>query len=83
MVDNSQNKCNTVTLGIIAFNEQLYLPALLDDLLKQTYDKSLIEVILVDGESNDDTWHIMCQFQEKNQCLFSAIKTLKNIKRIQ
>ena len=83
MVDNSQNKCNTVTLGIIAFNEQLYLPALLDDLLKQTYDKSLIEVILVDGESNDATWHIMCQFQEKNQCLFSAIKTLKNIKRIQ
>ena len=73
----------TVTFGIIAYNEHRYLPDILDDLLQQTYDKRLIEVILVDGESSDDTWQIMERFKDDYNDLFHEIKILKNPKRIQ
>ena len=49
-------KKRTVTLGIIAYNEEYYLPELLRDLLRQTYDKKLTEIILVDGKSSDNTY---------------------------
>lgn len=65
---------NTVTFGIIAYNEQRYLPDLLDDLLKQTYDKKLIEVIFVDGESQDNTLEIMKEFQNKYSNVFMGVK---------
>ena len=41
--------CTTVTIGVIAYNEQQLLPALLDSFEKQTYPHELIDIILVDG----------------------------------
>ena len=73
----------TVTFGVIAYNEHRYLPELLDDLMQQTYNKKLIEVILVDGESTDDTWQIMLDFRDKHKDEFRDVKTLKNTKRVQ
>lgn len=73
----------TVTFGVIAYNEHKYLPDLLNDLLKQTYSKELIEVILVDGESTDDTWQIMKSFQENQSQYYKSIKLLKNPKKVQ
>lgn len=77
------NNIQTVTFGVIAYNEQKYLPDLLGDLLKQRYPKKFIEVILVDGESTDDTWKIMLDFQSQYKNEYRAIKTLKNPKRNQ
>lgn len=73
----------TVTFGVIAYNEHRYLPDLLNDLLNQTYNKKLIEVIMVDGESSDDTMEIMNQFKRKYIEAFADIKVLSNPKRIQ
>ena len=73
----------TVTFGIIAYNEHRYLLDLLNDLLKQTYPKELTEVILVDGESTDDTWQIMLDFQNDQKHNYKAIKLLKNSMRVQ
>ena len=73
----------TVTFGVIAYNEQKYLPDLLDDLLHQTYPKELIEVVLVDGDSTDNTWDIMNSFQKKHINEYHIIRLLKNSKRIQ
>ena len=73
----------TVTFGVIAYNEHRYLPDLLEDLLKQTYSRSLIEVILVDGNSTDDTLNIMKAFQQKYKDVFLDIKVLDNPKRNQ
>ena len=73
----------TVTFGVIAYNEHRYLPDVLKDLLNQTYPKNLIDVILVDGESEDDTLEIMKRFRQEYQNLFMDIKVLKNPKRIQ
>lgn len=74
---------STVTFGVIAYNEHQYLPDLLDDLLHQSYDKKLIEVIMVDGESSDDTLEIMNHFKQKYIDSFADIKVLSNPKRIQ
>lgn len=73
----------TVTFGVIAYNEHKYLPDLLQDLLKQSYFKNLIEVILVDGESTDDTLRIMEDFKEGYKNEYRDIKVLSNPKRIQ
>lgn len=74
---------STVTVGIIAYNEKRYLPDLLDDLLSQTYDKSLTEVILVDGESSDNSLEIMNRFKYKYLNEYADIKVINNPKRIQ
>jgi len=73
----------TVTFGVIAYNEQRYLPDLLADLLGQSYEKRLIEVILVDGDSSDDTWKIMEDFQRNHIRDYLDIKLFHNPKRIQ
>ena len=54
----------TITFGVIAYNEHHYLPELLEDLERQTYPHEFIELIMVDGDSTDDTWEIMCSFKE-------------------
>ena len=73
----------TVTFGVIAYNESKYLPYLLEDLLAQTYNKQLIEIILVDGDSSDETLNIMSTFQREHCGEYRDIKVLRNAKRIQ
>lgn len=73
----------TVTVGIIAYNEQRYLPELLRDLLGQTYPHRWIEVILADGDSTDDTWQIMESFRAAHGSEFWNVQVLKNPKRVQ
>lgn len=72
----------TVSLCIIAYNEEKFLPNLLADISAQTYPHDLIEVILVDGNSSDKTKNIMIDFQNLNKT-FKQIKVLDNPKRIQ
>ena len=76
-------KCKTVTFGVIAYNEEKYLPELLGNLMAQTYPKKLIEVILVDSGSQDRTQEIMKAFKEKNDYYFQSILVLYNAKRVQ
>ena len=73
----------TVTFGVIAYNEQRYLPELLEDLLRQSYPPKYIEVIFADGNSTDRTWEIMKSFYEEHAHEYKSIKLLKNVKRIQ
>lgn len=73
----------TVTFGVIAYNEHRYLPDLLSDLEKQCYPHELIEVILVDGESTDDTLEIMESFKEEHEKDYMAIKVLRNSRKTQ
>jgi len=70
-----------ISLGVVALNEEKYLPQLLEDFKKQTYDHHKIEILLVDGGSNDKTKEIMHQFKENND--FYSVKVLDNPKKIQ
>ena len=74
-----------ISIGVVALNEENYLPQLLEDLKKQTYPHKQIEILLVDGGSKDQTKEIMNQFKndsdffdvqvflQKNNAIFRAL----------
>ena len=70
-----------VSFIVVAYNAEQKLDSLLNDLKKQDYDHKNIEVILVDGYSDDDTKQVMEKFAESN-CDFSRVCVLDNPKRI-
>lgn len=72
----------TVSLCVVAYNEEAFLPNLLDDLSKQTYPHELTEIVLIDGCSFDNSKQIMETFKREN-CTFMDVKVLDNPKRIQ
>lgn len=73
----------TASVCVVAYNEERYLPALLEDIVMQTYPSDMIEVILVDGSSDDRTKTIMNGFAARYRDRFIDIKVLDNEKRIQ
>ncbi len=70
-----------VSFAIVAYNEQDVLPRLLDDLSKQTYPHSSIEVLLIDSMSTDCTKSIMQTFATEHDD-FYVVKVLDNPKKI-
>ena len=64
----------------IAYNEELYLNNLLNDLKKQDYPHNEIEVILVDSTSTDSTKAIMTNFAQNND--FTNCFVLDNPKKV-
>lgn len=70
-----------LSIGIIAYNEQDYLPALLNDIRQQTYPHDHIEIVLIDSNSEDRTRRIMEEFKADND--FHAVQVLSNSKKTQ
>ena len=56
----------TVSLCIVAYNEERFLPDLFQDIIHQTYDHKLTEIVLVDSVSSDGTKEIMVNFAEES-----------------
>ncbi|MGG7178136.1 glycosyltransferase [Clostridium paraputrificum] len=69
-----------VTFIIVAYNSSMYIDKLFEDLKNQDYDKSLIQFILVDSVSTDNTYALMENFKESNKELDVTI--LRNEKKI-
>ena len=44
-----------ITIAVIAYNEENTIKNILDDISRQDYDHSLMEVVLVDSASTDGT----------------------------
>lgn len=61
-MSNNRESQPLVTIVTPSFNQGAYLRATLDSVLKQTYP--LIELIVVDGGSNDDTVPILKQYAQ-------------------
>lgn len=70
-----------VSIGIIALNEEDYLPALWQEILKQDYNLEEIELVLVDSGSTDRTLELMEEFS--HQKVFHNVQVLGNPKRTQ
>lgn len=73
----------TVSLCVIAYNEEKFLPNLLNDLLLQTYPQYLTEIVLVDSGSEDNTKEIMINFKKLYALDYKNIKVLNNDRKIQ
>ncbi len=72
----------TVSLCVVAYNEEQFLNNLLNDIEKQTYPHEYMEIILVDSNSVDNTKKIMQEFAGKAKGFYN-IQVLDNIERIQ
>ncbi len=72
----------TVSLCVVAYNEEQFLPNLLKDLENQTYPHDLTEIVLIDGNSKDNTKQIMTDFA-KNANSFYSVQVLDNPQRVQ
>ena len=68
-----------ISIGIIALNEESYLPSLLNDILSQTFPLSSIDFILIDSLSSDGTKNIMESFREKYKEKFHDIRIYENV----
>ena len=73
----------TVSLCIIAYNEEGALPSLLRDILAQNYDKALTELVFTDSGSTDGTAQIFEDFRSKHCGEYLGIKIVSNPDRIQ
>ena len=70
-----------ISVIIIALNEEKALPDLLNDLSSRSYDHRQVEVILVDGLSQDRTKQIMQDYAESTD--FARVLCLDNPKAFQ
>ena len=67
----------TISVGIVALNEEHYLPDMLACLDSQDYPHRLIQIVLVDSGSDDATPQIMADFKTKDND-FDSIVLLSN-----
>ena len=74
--------CDKLSIGIIAYNEEAFLPSLLDDMKAQKYPHELMEILLIDSCSTDGTKAVMEKFQKENHDFYN-IQVLDNPKKIQ
>lgn len=72
-----------VSVCVVAYNEEKYLPGLLECILNQDYDHKNIEVVLVDSMSTDTTKVKMQEFAEQYKDVFWGIQIADNIKKRQ
>ncbi len=72
----------TVSLCVVAYNEESFLPNLLHDLENQTYPHELTEIVLIDGKSSDRTRQLMQDFADTHTSFYS-VQVLDNPERVQ
>ncbi len=72
-----------ISLCVVAYNEKQYLPALLQDILGQSYPKEKLEILLIDGGSTDGTRQQMEQFAKDYKDRYSDVLVLDNPGKIQ
>lgn len=72
----------TVSLCVVAFNEQELIGKLLDNFLGQTYPKSLTEIVLVDSASTDRTPEIFKKFKEEHKYEYKDVILVDNPKKV-
>ncbi len=70
-------ECDKVSVIIPVLNEEKYVKNCLESILAQDYPQNHLEVILVDGNSEDKTIDIIKEYTEK----YSFIKLLANEKK--
>ncbi|AWI06860.1 glycosyltransferase family 2 protein [Clostridium drakei] len=67
---------NTVSVIIPVFNEEKYIESCLNSILNQSYD-NVIEILIMDGMSNDNTRKIISNFQDERIIVVDNKKKLQ------
>lgn len=72
----------TVSICVVAFNEEKFLSNLLNDFERQSYAHELIEIVLVNSMSSDDTRKLMEEFSVKENGFYNVV-VVDNPRRVQ
>ncbi len=72
-----------ISVGIVAYNEQNFLPSLLEEIYMQDYPKALTELLFINSMSTDDTEQIFKDFKLKHCDEYKNIVVLQNPKKNQ
>ena len=67
-----------ISVIVPIYNEEKYIQSCLDSIIKSDFDKTKMEVLLIDGGSEDKTIEIISQYQKK----YRYIKLYHNEKKI-
>ncbi|MBQ9625537.1 MAG: glycosyltransferase family 2 protein [Clostridia bacterium] len=67
-----------ITIAIVAYNEEAYLPKLFEDIKNQTYPHEKIELLFINSMSEDGTKALMEQFAKENSDEFLSVRVLEN-----
>ena len=67
-----------ISVGIVAYNEEDFIPLLLNDTLNQTFPKSQIELLLINSMSTDRTADIFYEFKSNHKDEYKSIQLLDN-----
>lgn len=73
----------SVSLCVVAYNEQACIGDLLEDILAQTYPKNLTEIVLVDSASTDETRSVFERFAADHADEYLGVVIADNPKRLQ
>jgi len=68
-MSSETQKLYSFSIIIPTYNEQDYIANCIDSILNQNYDKELIKIIIVDGNSSDNTLSIIREYQQKHPCI--------------
>ena len=68
-----------VAIVIPTLNEERFISRCLNSIIKQTYEFEKIDVMIIDGGSNDNTKEIVAEYQKSHQ----NIRFIENKKKIQ
>jgi len=68
-----------VSIIIPVLNERKFIKRCLDSILKNNYEKSLLEILIFDGGSDDGTYEILKEYEKK----YDFIKVFRNKKKYQ
>ena len=71
-----------VSLCVVAYNEESFLPNLFLDFKSQTYPHDLVEIVLINSASTDQTRVLMEQFAAEDNGFYSVV-VADNPKRVQ
>lgn len=71
-----------VSICVVAYNEENYLPKLFDDILSQTYPKEKTEIVLVDSASTDGTKAVLESFKRDYENSYHSIVIADNPKKL-
>lgn len=72
-----------VSICVVAYNEESYLPTLFNDILAQTYPKEKTEIVLVNSMSTDSTKQLCNDFKSQHKDEYHNIVIADNPKRLQ
>lgn len=79
-LSHKEKETGRISVSVICpiYNEKKYISTCINSLVAQNVDKAELEVIFVDGNSNDGTREIIKEYQQK----YSWIKLFENPKQI-